>query len=138
MRASFEEMAMSIANSVKDRSEDPYNKVGTAVLNKEGRLLSIGYNGLLPKQIINSNFWEDRDERRKYIIHAEINALACISICDKPYLLASTLLPCANCAKNICSYGIKKVCYSEEYHLDQDAHDIFNFYNVELLKFNLN
>lgn len=137
MRITFEEMAIKIADSVKDRSEDPYKKVGVAILNKEGRLLSIGYNGLLSKQLVNHSFWEDRDERRKYVIHAEVNALACISRYDNPYILASTLLPCANCAINICSYGIKKVCYLEGYCLDQMAHDIFNFYNVELLKFNL-
>ena len=56
MRISFEEMALNIANVAKDRSEDPYKKVGACILNKEGRVLSIGYNGLLAKQKENKNY----------------------------------------------------------------------------------
>ncbi|NBW13924.1 MAG: hypothetical protein EBR82_38565 [Caulobacteraceae bacterium] len=137
MRISFEEMAIKVADVVKDRSEDPYKKVGVCVLNKEGRILSVGYNGLLSKQQISNDFWEDRDERRKYIIHAETNALACITRYDEPYILASTLLPCANCAINICSHGIKHVYYTEEYHKDQLAYEIFDFYKVSLKKLNI-
>ena len=137
MRISFEEMAIKVADVIKDRSEDPYKKVGVCVLNKEGRILSVGYNGLLSKQQILNNFWEDRDERRKFIIHAETNALACITRYDKPYILASTLLPCANCAINICSHGIKYVYYREEYHKDQLAYEIFDFYKVSLKKIDI-
>lgn len=136
MRISFEEMAIDIANAVKERSEDPYKKVGACILNKEGRVLSIGYNGLLPKQKIKNKFWENRDERRKFIIHAEINALASISRYDNPYILASSLLPCSTCAINICAHGIKNVFYTEEYHKDILAYEIFDFYKVKLKKIN--
>ena len=136
MRISFEEMALNIADVLKDRSEDPYKKVGACILNKEGRVLSIGYNGLLTKQKANKKFWDNRDERRKYIIHAEINALACISRYDEPYILASTLLPCSNCAINICAHNIKHVFYQEEYHKDLLAHQIFDFYKVKIKKIN--
>jgi dCMP deaminase len=137
MRISFEDMAIKVADVIKDRSEDPYKKVGVCVLNKEGRILSVGYNGLLSKQQVSNNFWEDRDERRKFIIHAETNALACITRYDEPYILASTLLPCANCAINICSHGIKHVYYAEEYHKDQLAYEIFDFYKVSLKKLHI-
>lgn len=135
MRISFHEMAIKVADVVKDRSEDPYKKVGACVLNKEGRILSVGYNGLLSKQTVADNFWKDRDERRKYMIHAEINALASITRYDKPYMLACTLLPCASCAVNIASYGIKYVYYLEEYEKDQLAHEIFDFYKIKINKF---
>jgi len=134
MRISFEEMAIKIANVIKDRSEDPFKKVGACILNEEGRILSVGYNGLFPKQIVPNTFWEDRDERRKYIIHAEINALASVTRYDKPYILACTLLPCSSCAINIASYGIKYVYYIEEYHKDKLAYDIFDFYKICLKK----
>lgn len=135
MRISFEDMAIKIADVVKDRSEDPYKKVGACILNKEGRILSVGYNGLLPKQTVPDDFWKDRDERRKFMIHAEINALASITRYDKPYLLACTLLPCCSCAVNIASYGIKYVYYLEEYEKDQLAHEIFDFYKIKINKF---
>jgi len=136
MRISFEDMAIRFAIDASKRSEDPYKKVGCAILNKEGRLLSIGYNGLLPKQKLCNNFWKNREKRRKFIIHAETNALACITRYEIPYLLASTLLPCSNCAINIASYGIKKILYLEDYNLDQFSKDIFKFYKINLIKYN--
>lgn len=136
MRISFEEMAINIAKVASERSEDQHKKVGCSILNKEGRLLSIGYNGLRSKQTLSEDFWNNREERRKYVIHAETNALSCITRYDVPYLLASTLLPCSCCAINIASYGIQKVIYIEDYNLDQKAHEIFKFYNIELKKIN--
>jgi dCMP deaminase len=135
MRISFEEMAIKFAKDAALRSEDPHKQVGCSILNKEGRLLSIGYNGLLPKQEVPSGFWGNRDERRKYVIHAETNALACISRYEEPHILACTLLPCPSCAINIISHGIKKVIYTEEYERDNLAHEIFDFYKVKLIRY---
>jgi dCMP deaminase len=136
MRISFSEMAIKFAIDASLRSEDPHKQVGCSILNKEGRLLSIGYNGLLPKQQISPNFWENRDERRKFVIHAETNALSCITRYESPYILACTLLPCSSCAINVISHGIKEVIYIEEYAKDELAKEIFDFYNVKLLKYN--
>ena len=136
MRISFEEMAMEFARSASRRSEDPYKKVGCSILNKDSRLLSVGYNGLSPKQKVKPSFWKDRDLRRRYIIHAETNALSCISVYDEPILLASTLLPCPCCAINIASYGIKNVIYLEDYQNDRSALDIFKFYKIKIKKYN--
>ena len=68
------------------------------------------------------------------MIHAEINALSLVKRGDQPHLLASTLLPCSNCATNIVAYGVKSVVYSEEYEKDSTAKEIFKFYNIELIK----
>ena len=51
-------------------------------------------------------------------------------------LLAVTLLPCAFCATMIAAYGVKTVVYREEYDKDVQAHEIFDFYKVNLLKIN--
>jgi dCMP deaminase len=133
-RISFIEAAIETAKIWSSRSEDPHKKVGVCILNKDGRVLSVGYNGLLPKFSINEDFFSDRDNRRKYMIHAEINALSLIKRGDQPHLLASTLLPCSNCATNIVVYGVKSVVYSEEYDKDSTAKEIFKFYNIELIK----
>ena len=132
-RISFFDMALNIAIEASKRSEDPYKKVGCAILNSEGRLLSIGYNGLQSKYKINNNFWENREKRREYMIHAETNALSCITRYDNPYVLACTLLPCSCCAMNIATYGIKNVIYKEDYKNDLRAKEIFKFYKIKLL-----
>lgn len=132
-RISFEEMALNIAYECAKRSEDKYRKVGCCILNKDGRILSTGYNGLLPKVDKNDDFWDDRNFRRNFVIHAEINALSRISRDDNPYILATTLLPCTSCALNIIAYGIKKIVYRENYEFDEKAREIFEFYNIELV-----
>lgn len=137
-RISFDQMALNIALEASKRSEDIYKKVGCCILDNEGRILSTGYNGLIPKFNVDESFWRDRDYRRKFMIHAEINALSRINRDQKPYSLASTLLPCSSCASNIASYNIKKVIYNEDYYLDDGAKDIFNFYNIELIKLDFN
>lgn len=133
-RISFDDLAMNIAVECSKRSEDIYRKVGACVLNEDGRILSTGYNGLIAKFEPHHDFWKDRNLRRKFMIHAEVNALSRISINDKPYTIAITLLPCTNCALNIASYNIKRVLYREEYEYDISAKEIFKFYNMDLIK----
>ena len=137
-RPSFVDIALATAKVWSLRSEDQYRKVGSCILNKEGRVLSVGYNGLPSKIVVNTNFWENREERRKYMIHAEINALSLIKRSDDPYILACTLLPCSSCATSIVAYGIKQVIYLEDYNLDKNALDIFTFYGVHLEKYEKN
>ena len=133
-RIDWYEYAMLLAFAAAKRSEDPYRKVGACALNKDKMVVGLGYNGLASGKDVLPGFWEDRDERRKYMIHAETN---CLSLCKKGEvdLLAVTLLPCSYCATMIASYGVKEVLYHEEYENDQAAKEIFVFYNIEMLKF---
>lgn len=132
-RPSWEEYALSIAKTAALRSEDVYRKVGACALNHQNMILAVGYNGLASGKSVTSEFWEDRDKRRKYMIHAEVN---CLSLFKKgeAKILAVNLLPCSSCATMIATYGIKHVIYEEEYDRDYAAKDIFEFYNVKLEK----
>ena len=125
---------MLLAFAAAKRSEDPYRKVGACALNKDKMVVGLGYNGLASGKEVSPTFWDDRDRRRKYMIHAETN---CLSLCKRGEvdLLAVTLLPCSSCATMIASYGVKEVLYHEEYENDLAAKDIFTFYNIEMLKF---
>lgn len=129
-------IAKVLSENISRISEDPYTKVGAIVLNKDGRVLSLGYNGLAPNKNVQKSFWKNRDIRRKYMIHAEMNALSCISRYDNPYYLYVNLLPCGYCANLIASYGIKEVFYNEEYHLDSSSKEIFKFYKIKSTKYN--
>ena len=133
MRPSWQEYALDIAKVASKRSEDPHRKVGACALDKNNMILGVGYNGLASKKEADAKFWEDRGERRRFMIHAEAN---CMSLFNKGQasLLAATLLPCSHCATLIAAYKIPQVVYSEEYDLDQTAKEIFDFYNIELIK----
>lgn len=134
MKDKFIITAKNLAIQISKISEDPYAKVGAVILNNEGRILSMGYNGLAPKKKAPKSFWEDRDKRRNYMIHAEMNALSCISRYDNPHAIYVTLSPCTYCANLIASYGIKEVYFSNQYPLDEKAKDIFNFYKISYRK----
>ena len=133
-RLTWEQYALKLALTASERSEDPYKKVGACALSHDNMVLSLGYNGLASgKTPSHTNFWEDRDTRRPYMIHAEAN---CLSLFRKgeARLLAVTLLPCSSCASMIAAYDIPLVVYNEDYERDKAAKEIFNFYNIKLLK----
>ena len=132
-RLNWEEYALKLAEAAALRSEDPYQQVGACALAEGGKVLALGYNGLAAGKTAPLDFWQDRDRRREYMIHAEANCLSMVKSAECG-LLASTLLPCSYCATMIAAYQIPKVVYKEEYYKDAKAHDIFKFYNIELLK----
>lgn len=134
MRISWEEYALEVAKTASLRSEDPYMKVGSCVLNSYNKIIGVGYNGLASGKKAPRNFWKDRDKRRPFMIHAEANALLNIKHGDAS-LLACTLLPCRACASLIAAHGIKKVIYKEIYNRDKSAFEIFDFYNIEHKKY---
>jgi dCMP deaminase len=120
---SWDEYAMSIAEAVAKKSKDPWQKVGAVIL-------SVGFNGFPQGQ---EEDWSDREERRKYVIHAEQNALRY----TKPgegKTLVSTLLPCRDCLKTIAAYKIKRVLYKDIYKSDPIALEIAEKMGVTLSK----
>ncbi len=80
-----------------------------------------------------SSFWDNRDYRRKFMIHAETNCLS-LSERGKVKLLAVTLLPCSYCATLIASYGVEEVYYKDVYERDDNALEILNFYAIKVNK----
>ena len=130
-RISWERFAIEIADTASLRSEDPHRKVGACALNHQNMVIGVGYNGLASGKNVSEEFWEDRDFRRQYMIHAEAN---CLSLCKKGEvrLLAVTLLPCSYCATMIASYGVQKVVYRDVYEKDLKAEEIFSFYRIGL------
>ena len=105
MRISWEQYALDIAQTASSRSEDHYVKVGACALNSQRMVVSVGYNGLASGKDVAYDFWRNRDHRRKFMIHAEVN---CLSLFKKgeAQMLAVTLLPCSSCATMISGYGI--------------------------------
>ena len=130
MRASWHEYALALANTAALRSEDPYRKVGACALDFNNRVLAVGYNGLVSGKKVDDDFWEDRNTRRPYMIHAEANCLSLFTR-GECSILAVTLLPCSSCATLISGYDIKVVIYRDDYKRDDKALDIFSFYDVE-------
>lgn len=103
--------ALEIARVAATMSEDPYKQVGAVALRRDNTVAAVSYNGAPPGIDID---WSDRDKRRQYVIHAEMNMLRYIKPheCDR---VAVTLSPCVDCLKNMAAYGIKHVMFDEVY-----------------------
>jgi len=129
-RISWEEFALCIAEVASKRSEDPFVKVGACALDFNNRVIGVAYNGLASGINAPSSFWEDRDKRRPYMIHAEINLMSLFKRGDCK-ILACTLMPCSCCASAIAAYGIKTVVYRDVYARDNQALSIFEFNKIE-------
>ena len=127
----WDEYAIGIAEAVSKKSKDSWNKVGAVILREDKSIASVGYNGF-PQGV--EEDWSNRDERRKYVIHAEQNALRYIKPGDGDVLYC-TLLPCGDCIKAIAAYKIKKVIYKEIYANDSTALEVAEKMGVELMQF---
>lgn len=130
-RLNWGEYALKLAEVAAERSEDPYLRVGACLLRHDNSVASLGYNGAPPNINID---WTDRDERRKRVVHAEVNALRYI----KPgecRLLACTHLPCNDCLKMIASYGVKDILYKEVYQNDISTLEMAKEFHINLIKY---
>ena len=82
-------------------------------------IISDGYNGT-PSGF--ENICEDENDKTKpYVLHAEANAITKIAKSHNSSdgaTLYVTSSPCIECAKLIIQAGIRRVVFSENYHLN--------------------
>ena len=118
-----DENFINIAFEIAKASKCVSKQVG-AVIVKDGRVLSTGYNGTPAGYINCSEHWEGaytkehHEWSKTYEIHAEMNAIIWaarkgISIEDATIYV--TLEPCSECSKNIIASGIKRIVYAKPY-----------------------
>ena len=114
---------INIATEIATASKCVSKNVG-AVIVKNGRILSTGYNGTPPGYTNCCDHWngeytsEHHEWSKTYEIHAEMNALiwaAREGISVKDATIYVTLEPCSDCSKNIIASGIKRIVYDKSY-----------------------
>jgi len=120
---------INIANEIASASKCVSKQVG-AVIVKDGRILSTGYNGT-PAGFKNCNdHWggkytkDHHDWSKTYEIHAEMNAIiwaARRGISIEGATIYVTLEPCSECSKNLIAAGIQRIVFQRAYeHTDSD------------------
>lgn len=113
--ATWDEYFMALAKLSAIRSKDPELQVGAVIVSNDNRILSIGYNGA-PNGYDDEKFpWTDKENRKYFICHAEMNAISNFNG-NKKQLEDSkiylTAFPCNECTKLIIQNGIKEVIYA--------------------------
>ena len=128
----WQEYFMGIALLSSKRSKDPNTQVGACIVNKEKKIVGIGYNGF-PIGISDDEFpWDNEkedevDNKYPYVCHAELNAILNSQSSTKECSIYVTLFPCNECMKAIIQSKIKKV-----YYLNDKGFDLF--YEITSLK----
>jgi dCMP deaminase len=113
-RPSWDQIWISFAKTISERSYDPRNKVGAVIVTEDNtQVLGIGYNGGWaggPNEV------ESLEPGMSGMIHAEINALIKMNYSHhKGKKLYVTLSPCRGCAKAIINGGIDSIIYLDDY-----------------------
>lgn len=125
---SWDEYFMAIAQLSGMRSKDPSTQVGACIVDKDRRILSIGYNGA-PNGYNDDEFPWDRvgeavNTKYFYVCHAEMNAILNFKGSRRDLEGATIyvdLFPCNECAKLIIQSGIKEVIYLSDKYVNTDA-----------------
>ena len=142
MKQKFVDAFMDVAERFSQLSSARRLKVG-AIIVKDDRIISIGYNGMPPgwdndcetKTYCDDGDWSEQQLPKdrnlpwlKYklttkpeVIHAEANAIAKLakgSESGNNSTMFLTHAPCLDCAKQIFTAGISKVYYRDSYRND--------------------
>ena len=130
-RIEWDEYFMSIAFLISSRSSCDRLHVG-CVLVKDTRIISVGYNGFLPKV---PHISKVRDGHEQWTVHAEQNAL---SDCAKRGISCENAIayithyPCINCAKILIAAGIKEIKYHSNYKNDNLVTELLELAKIKI------
>lgn len=148
MKLSFDHIFMNLATDLAKRSHCVKAQVG-AVLAKDTRIISIGYNGPPAHTHNCDEEWPGvgcaRDSKGScsLALHAEENAIL-YAVKNRANLegatLYTTLSPCLPCARLIYSAGVKKVFFDKSYAAykglaSDEGVDFLNKFGVSAVKF---
>lgn len=150
-RPEFDDIFMNLALELAQRSHCVKRQVG-AVLSKNTRIISIGYNGPPAGTHNCDEEWPEegcpRDSKNScsLALHAEENAIIYASKNGNSLegtTMYVSLSPCMSCARLIYSSGIKKVFYHKSYAeykglaVDEGVEFLRKF-NVEVIAYQQN
>lgn len=134
---------MQIAKLTAELSKDTHTKVG-AVIVKNNKILSIGYNGSprsFPENHVPSEHSSQLiNDKNTYMVHAELNAILNYDGHMKDFIGATiftTLSPCVECTKALLQIGIRTMIYLNEYTKEQVqiAKLICNYMNADYTQY---
>lgn len=105
---------MTIAFNISRRSIDPHTVHGAVIVDKNGRILSTGYNGPI-KKCDDHQVPVTRPEKYMHFLHAEENSIINYYGSSQD-IEGSTIYitgyPCSKCLRMVLQKGVKKVVFA--------------------------
>lgn len=127
----------NMAQLVASWSKDPSTQVGAVIVRPDKSIASVGFNGFPRDMEDREDWYADRTEKLKRVIHAEHNAL---KFCEHEDVSGYTvyvypLMPCKQCAERLMARGIARVVTvttpeKAEYMLHPDVIERYHFHQV--------
>ena len=123
---SWDDYFMAVALLSAQRSKDPNTQVGACIVNRQKRIVGVGYNGFPTGCSDDTLPWcregDFLDTKYPYVCHAELNAI----LNSVPgnlinCIIYTALFPCNECAKVIIQAGIQEVVYLSDKYADTDT-----------------
>ena len=121
---------LDLAYAIANWSKDPSTKIGAIAVGDKGQVLSQGYNGF-PRGISHSlKRLNDRKEKYKYVVHAEMNLIYNASYngvsLDGSTVYVTGLPVCSECAKGLIQVGVRRVIMPEQKDTPDKWKESFN------------
>ena len=109
----WDEYFMKLTETVAQKSKDPSSKMGCVIVDKNKRVVSLGYNGMIQNADESKMTLSERPMKYYFAIHSEMNAL----IFAKQDLTGCTVYnrvaTCENCLKYLLQAGISRFVYGQ-------------------------
>ena len=127
MIINWDEYFMGVATLSSYRSKDPNTQVGACIVNKDKKIVSLGYNGM---PICKNNNDEEYPWSREgspletkymYVVHAELNAILNSRSDLRGCTIYVSLFPCNECCKAIIQSGITEIVFLSNKYSNTDA-----------------
>ena len=128
-KLSWDEYFMNIAEAVATKSKDPSSKMGCVIVDKNKRVVSLGYNGLVQGAEESKMTLSERPMKYYFAIHSEMNALIFAKRDLTGCTIYNRVATCENCLKYCLQAGIKRFVYRElrvHSHSTDRAHSMTN------------
>ena len=106
---------IGLAKEIAKWSKDPSKQIGAVAIGDKGQVLAQGYNGF-PRGIEDTeDRYNNREEKYKYVVHAEMNCIYNATYngvsLEGATIYISGLPVCSECAKGLIQVCIKRVVY---------------------------
>lgn len=109
----WDEYFMQIAETVATKSKDPSSKMGCVIVDKNKRVVSLGYNGMLQGADESKMTLSERPMKYYFAIHSEMNALIFARRDLTGCTVYNRVATCENCLKYCLQAGVKRFVYKE-------------------------
>ncbi len=148
MTEKWDRRFLALCEHVATWSKDPRIQVGAVLVKNTNREPILGYNGF-PRGVADDSVrYENRNFKRRVVIHAERNVILTAKRDLKGYTLYCSLKPCIRCSCDIIQAEIARVVYpvltpeqmkEHENHIVEWewAHELMLEAGIEIVEINL-